>query len=219
MNSDHDTRSKVAPRGWVSPFGDPGINDRSHLPRAFRSVPRPSSPLSAKASTRCPSFALDPRAPSDRDHPAARRPGKPPRTGASPKPSQAPQRNQLYRGQPRRGLSHEDTSPDSPKAPAHARARSRPPRSHSQIRFTLQSTPPRDPVRPRRRVTPSGITGRPRNKQRLLRTSPPPTSKRSDHRDRSCVPISDLRWWSCPVVEVNGIEPMTSCLQSRRSPN
>ena len=46
------------PYGWVAPFGDPGINDRSHLPRAFRSVPRPSSPLSAKASTRCPSFAL-----------------------------------------------------------------------------------------------------------------------------------------------------------------
>ena len=43
---------------WVAPFGDPGINDRSHLPRAFRSVPRPSSPLSAKASTRCPYFAL-----------------------------------------------------------------------------------------------------------------------------------------------------------------
>ena len=49
------------PWGWVAPFGDPGINDRSHLPRAFRSVPRPSSPLSAKASTRCPSFALDPK--------------------------------------------------------------------------------------------------------------------------------------------------------------
>src|SRR5271155_3751853 len=45
--------------GGVAPFGDPGINDRSHLPRAFRSVPRPSSPLSAKASTRCPSFALE----------------------------------------------------------------------------------------------------------------------------------------------------------------
>jgi hypothetical protein len=42
------------PYGWVAPFGDPGINDRSHLPRAYRSVPRPSSPLSAKASTRCP---------------------------------------------------------------------------------------------------------------------------------------------------------------------
>ena len=42
------------PCGWVAPFGDPGINDCSHLPRAYRSVPRPSSPLSAKASTRCP---------------------------------------------------------------------------------------------------------------------------------------------------------------------
>ena len=46
--------SQGYPLGWVAPFGDPGINDRSHLPRAFRSVPRPSSPLSAKASTRCP---------------------------------------------------------------------------------------------------------------------------------------------------------------------
>jgi hypothetical protein len=45
------------PCGWVAPFGDPGINDRSHLPRAYRSVPRPSSPLSAKASTRCPYYA------------------------------------------------------------------------------------------------------------------------------------------------------------------
>ena len=53
-------------RRWVAPFGDPGINDRSHLPRAFRSVPRPSSPLSAKASTRCPSFARDPQAPDQR---------------------------------------------------------------------------------------------------------------------------------------------------------
>src|SRR5713101_6304940 len=48
------------PCGWVAPFGDPGINDRSHLPRAYRSVPRPSSPLSAKASTRCPYDARSP---------------------------------------------------------------------------------------------------------------------------------------------------------------
>jgi hypothetical protein len=44
-------------RGWVAPFGDPGISDCAHLPRAFRSVLRPSSPLSAKASTRCPSLS------------------------------------------------------------------------------------------------------------------------------------------------------------------
>ncbi len=44
----------IPSKGWVSPFGHPRINDRSHLPAAFRSVPRPSSPLSAKASTERP---------------------------------------------------------------------------------------------------------------------------------------------------------------------
>src|SRR3712207_2262471 len=39
------------PEGGVSPFGHPRINGRSHLPAAYRSVPRPSSPPSAKAST------------------------------------------------------------------------------------------------------------------------------------------------------------------------
>ena len=42
-------------KGGVSPFGHPRINDRSHLPAAVRSVPRPSSPLGAKASTERPS--------------------------------------------------------------------------------------------------------------------------------------------------------------------
>ncbi len=41
-------------RRWVSPFGYLRINGCSHLPVAFRSVPRPSSPLIAKAFTRCP---------------------------------------------------------------------------------------------------------------------------------------------------------------------
>ncbi len=39
------------PRGWVSPFGYRGIDARCQLPRAFRRLPRPSSPLTAKAST------------------------------------------------------------------------------------------------------------------------------------------------------------------------
>ena len=39
---------------WVAPFGDPRIKGCSPLPAAFRSVPRPSSPLSTKASTRRP---------------------------------------------------------------------------------------------------------------------------------------------------------------------
>ena len=44
--------------GRVSPFGNPRIKDCSHLPVAYRSLSRPSSPLSAKASTKCP-YALD----------------------------------------------------------------------------------------------------------------------------------------------------------------
>ena len=39
---------------WVAPFGYPRIKACSRLPMAFRSVPRPSSPPGAKASTECP---------------------------------------------------------------------------------------------------------------------------------------------------------------------
>ena len=45
-----------SPYGGVSPFGNSRINDRSHLPATYRSVPRPSSPSGAKASTECPSL-------------------------------------------------------------------------------------------------------------------------------------------------------------------
>jgi hypothetical protein len=56
-------------RRWVSPFGNSRIKACSRLPMTYRSVPRPSSPLSAKASTRCPSI-LDPSsAPTRRDKP------------------------------------------------------------------------------------------------------------------------------------------------------
>ena len=44
---------------WVSPFGHPRINAYSQLPTAFRSVSRPSSPLIAKAFTKCPYLSLD----------------------------------------------------------------------------------------------------------------------------------------------------------------
>src|ERR1035437_4208531 len=54
MYSDGDT-----PKGWVAPFGYPRIKACSRLPMAFRSVPRPSSPPGAKASTECPSLAQD----------------------------------------------------------------------------------------------------------------------------------------------------------------
>ncbi len=38
----------------VSPFGHPRIDGSLHLPGAYRSLPRPSSASSAKASTVCP---------------------------------------------------------------------------------------------------------------------------------------------------------------------
>ena len=36
---------------WVAPFGNLRIKGRLHLPEAYRSLPRPSSPPRAKAST------------------------------------------------------------------------------------------------------------------------------------------------------------------------
>ena len=60
------------PYGWVSPFGNPRINDCSHLPAAYRSVPRPSSPLGAKASTeRSYRAHHEPRKPARRTKPHA----------------------------------------------------------------------------------------------------------------------------------------------------
>ena len=41
---------------WVVPFGNPRIKDYLHLPEAYRSLSRPSSPPRAKASTRRPNF-------------------------------------------------------------------------------------------------------------------------------------------------------------------
>ena len=48
MNSVQDCRRSV---GRVSPFGNPRINACLQLPEAYRSLPRPSSPACAKAST------------------------------------------------------------------------------------------------------------------------------------------------------------------------
>ena len=54
--------------GRVAPFGDPRFKACSQLTVAFRSVPRPSSPPDAKASTKCPS-TLDPNHPTQPDVP------------------------------------------------------------------------------------------------------------------------------------------------------
>ena len=55
MDSAHDTPLQ----GWVAPFGYLRIKECSPLPEAFRRVPRPSSPLGAKASTKCPFPSLE----------------------------------------------------------------------------------------------------------------------------------------------------------------
>ena len=39
---------------WVAPFGNSRIKAYSQLPATYRSVSRPSSPVHAKASTKCP---------------------------------------------------------------------------------------------------------------------------------------------------------------------
>ena len=44
---------------WVSPFGNRRVNACSQLTDAYRSVPRPSSPVCAKASTNCPYLTLE----------------------------------------------------------------------------------------------------------------------------------------------------------------
>ena len=40
--------------GWVTPFGNLRLKGCLHLDEAYRSLPRPSSPSRAKASTECP---------------------------------------------------------------------------------------------------------------------------------------------------------------------
>jgi hypothetical protein len=50
----HGVRSVVAHGYWVAPFGHPRIIGCLRLPAAFRSLPRPSSPLCAQAFTRIP---------------------------------------------------------------------------------------------------------------------------------------------------------------------
>ena len=180
------------PCGWVAPFGDPGITDCSHLPRAFRSVPRPSSPLSAKASTRCPCFALDHRIAVTGDA------APPPRTGPS------PNRGASFSRRTRRSRMKTLLS-DKPRA-MHCRHKACPPRSHHNSLLTLQSTAPRSPAAVSRN---------------LLRTSRIPRFAA-----QLVAPLAGGPHTACrrhrsagPVVEVNGVEPMTSCLQSRRSPS
>ena len=169
--------------GWVAPFGDPGITDRSHLPRAFRSVPRPSSPLSAKASTRCPSSLVHRSLPQKRPH-HRRAQGKTPLSrGPAPMPRRSRMKTLLEQT---RSLSNAGLS--------------------ASVTSSTLSSPFNQPQR----------RARPR---RLFCASP---NAPLDRRWCLSAPLRGPGGWQSslsPVVEVNGLEPMTSCLQSRRSPS
>ncbi len=175
-------RSRYLLGRWVAPFGDPGIADRSHLPRAFRSVPRPSSPLSAKASTRCPSSALDHRR-FRQKAPQHRR-----AQGQDPHDAKRPHMKTLLR-------TH----------PALWR-RACPPRSHDKLSLhpSINTPAPGCPAAVSRVIF-SERHRIPKPHRNLI-----PEPHRRSRR---------LAGGVAAVVEVNGIEPMTSCLQSRRSPN
>ena len=220
MNSDRDTRCRV---------GCPIRRSRDQ--RSLASPPGFSQRAASVIASQCQGIhqmpfirARSQEAPAPRDHSRItrkpRRPGKPPRTGTSPTLSR-------QRGNPARGRSHEDTSSDGARTPAHAPQdnspigqkpvpAARPPRSHSQIRFTLQSTPARNPghrrgnipARPPRHPEPNLVFSE-HHLQRPDCADQP--SRKFDL--RSLISLILAR------VEVNGIEPMTSCLQSRRSPN
>ena len=221
---------RIPVAGWVAPFGDPGINDRSHLPRAFRSVPRPSSPLSAKASTRCPFLARS-RDVLGRPSPATQTPRTTAAHRGKPQFGQPQFRRTPLPGfPPPRGVFHEDTSSDGPQASSH------PHRSAVRLghihKFALpvQSTPLRTPDRrrgtdPARRDRTSGtnlvfsecrLQGSEVRDQGSGIRSRPVIRQTARSRSASAPAAAQCRY---RMVEVNGIEPMTSCLQSRRSPN
>ena len=168
-----------------------GSTSRSHLPLAYRSVPRPSSPLSAKASTRCPYSTLDRK--------TRRLQG------------QAPQTDQV---------SHEDTLSEAASA-EQLLASSRATRSQANVRSprrnAVSASLPLHPVKDQSpaRSHAQGKSAFPDRSPRLPGSDPQP---RIRSRAKSCR-CADTHVLARAVVEVNGIEPMTSCLQSRRSPN
>ncbi len=181
------------------------------------SVPRhPPDALVSRSITRDARPADDPK-----DHPHGHD-GRPPENrraqGQAPPsldrgatPPAAARMKTLLRTAPRTG-SH-PTGQQPYRTASHAAAR--PPRSHSQIRFTLQSTPAPEPRPPAR-----DMPARPPQNRNQTWSSPNVGAQINELRSYRVEPgLRFLRLSILARVEVNGIEPMTSCLQSRRSPN
>jgi hypothetical protein len=148
MDSVHDT-----PKGWVAPFGHPRIKACSRLPMAFRSVPRPSSPPGAKASTECPSLARNTL------------PGQPP--GASTMHRNHPQ---ITRRRPCRPSGHH------PRPQASLRSRHTADLSLST--YPIRQTPPPPTSNPPQRTDPEGQTTAKTQKHPTDRSNAPEHSPR-----------------------------------------
>jgi hypothetical protein len=209
--------------GWVAPFGYPGITDRSHLPRAFRSVPRPSSPLSAKASTRCPYFALERHTqrqgsfPTNRD--AFRRGRQAKAIAFAENPDIRSQISEIRTTDAANFSFSEDTSCGSHTQPVvfADRGRTRISRyGHTTRFFTIvHQQMPSPPHKGMLAKACSGASCRVRVFAGCRRLS------RFAHANhcRRATPVQLLTNPRSGLVEVIGIEPTTPCLQSRCSPS
>jgi hypothetical protein len=230
MNSVNDT-----PKGWVAPFGHLGINACSRLPQDFRSVPRPSSPPGAKASTRCPSHTQnqeqsplsvirreinDRSKASHRTHPTV----VSRRSGAV-----------VSRQSPAVRKRHETTTTTTPKQ--HRRMD----QLHTHFRIFgqwpvvgRQTSEQRD-TSPSDGLRPPSCPDRPKTQQNLIhnhqRTQRPTRDQSSDDSRQNTTitkpltnqtltnpnPLTTDDWR--PSLETDGFEPTTPCLQSRCSPS
>ncbi len=230
MDSAGDT-----PKGWVAPFGYPRINACSRLPVAFRSVPRPSSPPGAKASTECPSRARDQNPPcTGASHTQGCEPLRARRATKADPSNEWINPSGPYRRCPIRSLRHS----------AHNRVRSPRRAGRSRSQPTRQTNPNASEHEPwhRTELAPQSgqyrATTRPETHQNLMNnsertTTPRPTTgtpnaiaRRPFPGDAAqrrnslllCDETPNQTQWR-HAMETTGIEPVTPCLQSRCSPS
>ena len=122
--------------------------------------------------------------------------------------------SRIRRPSPRKNPPPHETRPKStrvPEDPTMTEATARSSGLDQKNLFTMSNTRVQNPLVPRPGVRTSGDGDTPRAKL----SYDPQTLSRAPHRHRATAPRNRRP----RLVEVNGIEPMTSCLQSRRSPN
>ncbi len=181
------------PKGWVAPFGYPRINACSRLPVAFRSVPRPSSPPGAKASTECPYFTRN-HAAMHRSKPCLSRP-----QGRANKLT-LPIQPHLDRTHDRPHPITRCNQPNVPERSRHA----------TKVRFATWHAQRRT----RTRFTLTKNNNAPQNRGALRAAQHVPRKPELSLRS----PIWRRPPWR-QAMETDGLEPTTPCLQSRCSPS